>query len=244
MEVKSTSLLTRPDYVDMINNELPIWLEEANDLSSTRWDWIKFKIKTSSIAYSKKVSKDRKQQEEELNFKYQSAFKRLQENPNDEARLEAENLKNELEALYDKKVEGIIIRSRVRWHEHGGKNSKYFLNLEKRDSIKKHIRELHVSGTISTNPFEIMDAQNRFYSKLYSKQTINLDGEDTKIFFENSNILRLSDELSASCEGKITLQECENILSSFQTDKTPGNDGLPIEFYKAFWPLIGKLMTE
>ena len=89
-----------------------------------------------------------------------------------------------------------------------------------------------------------MDVQNRFYSKLYSKQTINLDGEDTKIFFENSNILRLSDELSASCEGKITLQECENILTSFQTGKTPGNDGLPIEFYKAFWPLIGKLMTD
>ena len=116
-------------------------------MSGTRskWDWIKFKIKTSSIAYSKKVSKDRKQQEEELNFKYQSALKRLQENPNDETRLEAENLKNELEALYDKKVEGIIIRSRVRWHEHGEKNSKYFLNLEKRNHIKKHIRKLYVS---------------------------------------------------------------------------------------------------
>ena len=46
-------------------------------------------------------------------------------------------------------------------------------------------------------------------------------------------------------EGKITLpQECEKILSSFQTGKTPGNDGLPIEFYKTFWPLIGKLMTD
>jgi len=126
---------------------------------------------------------------------------------------------------------GIIIRSRVRWHEHGEKNSKYFLNLD-------------VSGKISANPFEIMDAQNRFHGKLYSKQTINLDGEDTKIFFENSNILRLSDELSASCEGKISLQECENILSSFQTSKTPGNEGLPIEFYKAFRPFIGKLMTD
>ena len=46
-------------------------------------------------------------------------------------------------------------------------------------------------------------------------------------------------------EGKITLpQECEKILSSFQTGKTPGNDGLLIEFYKTFWPLIGKLMTD
>ena len=45
-------------------------------------------------------------------------------------------------------------------------------------------------------------------------------------------------------ERKIILQECERILSSFQTGKTPWNDGLPIEFYKTFWPLIGKLMTD
>ena len=33
-------------------------------------------------------------------------------------------------------------------------------------------------------------------------------------------------------------------LGSFQTGKTPGNDGLPIEFSKTFWPLIGKFMVE
>ena len=47
-------------------------------------------------------------------------------------------LKSELEALYDQKVEGIIVRSRARWHEHDEKNSKYFLNVEKRNHIKKH----------------------------------------------------------------------------------------------------------
>ena len=56
--------------------------------------------------------------------------------------------------------------------------------------------------------------------------------------------LKLSDELSASCEGEITLGECEVILSSFQTGKTPSNDGIPVEFYKIFWPLMGKLMTD
>ena len=41
-----------------------------------------------------------------------------------------------------------------------------------------------------------------------------------------------------TCEGKISAEECYNILESFQTNKTPGNDGIPIEFYKLFWPLI------
>ena len=71
-----------------------------------------------------------------------------------------------------------------------------------------------------------------------------MNNEETKTFLENLNIQRLSDEFSASCEGKITLRECEGNLSSFQTGKAPCNDGVPVEFYKTFWPLIGKLMTD
>ena len=45
---------------------------------------------------------------------------------------------------------------------------------------------------------------------------------------------------------KMTRGECENILGSFQTGKTPGNDGIPIKFDKTFSGiiLIGKLMTD
>ena len=34
------------------------------------------------------------------------------------------------------------------------------------------------------------------------------------------------------------------ILGSFQTGETPGNDDIPIEFYKIFWPLIGVFMID
>ena len=71
-----------------------------------------------------------------------------------------------MEHLYEKKVEGIIIRSRAPWHEHGEKNSKYFLNLEKRNHVRKHIRKLRLSGVISTDPFEILDAERAFYENL------------------------------------------------------------------------------
>lgn len=42
-----------------------------------------------------------------------------------------------LETFYEDKTKGIIIRARARWHEHGEKSTKYFLNLEKRNHIKK-----------------------------------------------------------------------------------------------------------
>ena len=137
-----------------------------------------------------------------------------------------DKFKNELEILYDERVEGIVVRARARWHEHGEKSSKYFLNLEKRNNIKKHVRKLYLSGSVSTDPFEILNAEKLFYSKLYSRQRVDLNSEQAKSFLENPNILKLSDELSSRCEGKITFQECESILGSFQVGKTPGNDGI------------------
>ena len=44
---------------------------------------------------------------------------------------ELERIKIKLSDFQTEKTRGAIIRSRARWYEHGGKNSKYFLNLEK-----------------------------------------------------------------------------------------------------------------
>lgn len=43
------------------------WLDDAKDLTDNRakWDWLKFKIKTSSITHSKKIAQERKKREEE-----------------------------------------------------------------------------------------------------------------------------------------------------------------------------------
>ena len=52
------------------------------------------------------------------------------------------------------------------------------------------------------------------------------------------NIPQLTEEQKLTCEDKSSAEECYNILESFQINKTPGNDRIPIEFYKVFWPLI------
>ena len=94
-----------------------------------------------------------------------------------------------------------------------------------------------MSGAISTDPFE-------FYEKLYRKQNTNVNSEEANSFLNNPNLLRVNEKLSESCEGEITLKECETILLFFKTGKTPGNDGIPVEFYRVFWPLLGKLVES
>ena len=43
----------------------------------------------------------------------------------------------------------------------------FFLNLEKRNHAKKHIRKLLISGSLTTDPHQILSEQKRFYQNLY-----------------------------------------------------------------------------
>ena len=47
-----------------------------------------------------------------------------------------------------------------------------------------------------------------------------------------------------TCEGQLTYSECFKVLSTYSNDKTPGNDGFTIEFYKFFWPEIGTFVVD
>ena len=108
----------------MITNSLPTWLEAGTeDIHDPRplWDWIKFNIRSNSIIFSKQIASNRRKQEEELNKRYQKAVLMFQTNPCDNTRLALEKCKQDFEALYEGKVEEIVLRARARWHEHAEK---------------------------------------------------------------------------------------------------------------------------
>ena len=39
-------------------------------------------------------------------------------------------------------------------------------------------------------------------------------------------------------------RECLQVLEKIKLDKSPGNDGLTVEFYRTFWPVIGQVVVE
>ena len=101
------------------------------------------------------------------------------------------------------------------------------------------MRKLNINGSFTTDPFKILSEQRRFYKELYPCRNNNNDSSlKLEPFLKDLNIPKLSEEEKLSCEGSITLEECTLTLESFQNNKTPGNDGIPIEFYKKVWPLL------
>ena len=120
------------------------------------------------------------------------------------------------------------------------------MNLEKPNKKKSSVRKIFTSDeTLTSNPKTILSELELFYSNLY--KTKNDDESERKLsslLDDLSGVPMLSQELRSICEGKITYNECFSVLQSFQKNKTPGNDGLTVAFYSAFWPLIGKCLVD
>ena len=106
----------------------------------------------------------------------------------------------------------------------------FFLNLEKRNHVKKHIRKLLINGFLTTDPYRILLEQKHFYEDLFKAKTTDSD-HSVKTFLNNLDIPQLSEEQKLSCEVGISTEECKKILETFENNKSPGNDKIPVEFY-------------
>ena len=68
--------------------------------------------------------------------------------------------------------------------------------------------------------------------------------EQFDLYIRNFNFPKLSDEDRDEIEGPFTLEYCKTVLESLQENKSPGEDGFTIEFYKNFFDSIGGHLLE
>ena len=169
---------------------------------------------------------------------------KIAEAPTQEIFFNLETVKKKYEREFDYIVRGSIFRSRATWYEQGERNSKYFLNLENNNKKKSCIRKLHISdGKETTDAHVILNEIHDFYSDLYNlKPEIQTDLSDCLFFANPSTIPKLNEAMKETCDGQLTYSECFKVLSTFENNKTPGNDGLSIEFLARMWYYFRRLL--
>ena len=208
------------------------------------WEFLKTRIKNFTISYC--ISKS--------NFKHNEA-KRLEQRidyidsvlaTRQDANLitERRECKQELDDLYCQKAKGYQIRSRAAWVELGEKSTKYFLGLEKCRQQNNTIRSLKDQyGNVKLLDKDILNVASNFYESLYkteepSKRNVHKYIDDIEL----EKVLTEGDQ--QMCEGDISYNECEQAVKDMKGNKSPGLDGICVEFYQTFWPLIGKLLVD
>ena len=236
----NSSLSQNKDYIKKMKKHILDTInksEQENQFNEQmKWDFLKYEIRKFTRGFSKQYAKEQRQErenlEQKLNF-FEANCQNFEEN------YDYLECKNKLNDIYEKKANGIKIRSKCNWYEFGEKSSKFFLNLEKSHGLKSQVRSIFVDNKKYDDAKEINKQLLVFYKSLFSEKIEN----ETKFleeFFKNIDLPKLSHEQINICEGEITEKEIFNALKSMDKDKSPGNDGLSKEFYELFWNEIKK----
>ena len=124
----------------------------------------------------------------------------------------------------------------------GEKSSKYFLNLEKRDKAKSHVRKIITENNSEIRePQEILLHIKEFYLTLYKRRST--EGEEECLEYSKTlKIPKLSDVERLSYEGLLTKKECWDALQRMKNDKSPGSDGLTKTFYVCFFNEVSNIL--
>ena len=215
------------------------------------WDSLKCVITGVSMEYSSRKKKERNNEKNKLLLEIDKIRLQTSNIPVHDVHIltKLEELEEKLNKIYDFETKGLITRSRARWVEEGEKSTKYFCNLENRGWHKKNISRLKDSnGNLVTNPGSILGEIQDFYSKLYSFQDDSRGLIDEKeinaSLFDKINIPQLSEDNKSFLDMPLTKQELYNVIKSMNMNKTPGFDGIPVEFYMVFWSDISDLLLK
>ena len=248
----NTSFLSELEYVNQIKTTIQETNDEYKNYESVNpsllWEMIKLKVREKSLRYSKNKTKQAKQRE----MYVEQTIARLQEELDNRttgdtlsSHLEEQlnDRRLELEKIIEVRTKGAFFRSKTRWYNEGEKNTKYFLNLEKR-----HFRQVTISN-IKINDQEFVTSDEKIliecaslYKNLFSSKSTTYDQNDTTFFPEREDESAIHEQELTVCEGALTERECLEALKDMGTEKTPGTDGLQAKFYKVFWKDISAIL--
>ena len=202
------------------------------------WDLGKHKIKNLAKWCSYKLKEDKMDKVKTL----ERQITDLEKNESDYNTNKLIKTKKDLEKILYEKAEGAKIRSRVNWFEHGEKSSKYFHGLEKRNAkAKAWDKILDRDKNVLTGTSNIQKVQVEFYESLY--QTQSIDKDKAEMFTETID-KKVSQDSKMNLNKDISLEEALKALTKMKRNKSPGPDGIIVEFYQIYWEIIKEDLIE
>lgn len=149
-------------------------------------------------------------------------------------------LTKKLQSFEVKKVNGQRIRGRVKWLQVGGKCSKEFFQVFRQKSSAAHTTALEDEwGQIQTNQTALGQVCHEYYKKLYTSREPPLVVEEVQLQALRCVKDVVSRKAKSTLGSPITLHELHDAMEEMAIGKSPGLDGIILDFFKIFWDVIG-----
>lgn len=224
-----------PDNIEKIPHEdLQLTISDQLFL-----DVLIMEIRKKCMDFGSKKKREDNKKEQELEQEISDL-----ENKDSKSDVEQQTLiqkKETLVQLRKAKIDAIMVRSKATYVCSGEKVSKYYCNMEKRHFVSKQMYKLNTeSGECLDKTEEMLKETKAYYAKLYQKK--NNSNEKLQDFAKN--LPKLTGEEAETLEGLITLKEASEVLKKMSNGKSPGTDGMTVEFFKFFWKQIGTFVVR
>ena len=239
----NNSLLEDEDFRALISELIDLFVSFRHAFSSSRefWDALKNDIQSVSVSFSRDRSRSRAREKVLLTNRL-IVLKRRFALGNISDTQEIALLEASLRAIFDKELEGSKIRSRARWLEEGEAPSRYFFTLEGQRHEKTLVSSVFDSAGVEVFSLpDIVRIHEEYYTDLFTEEEIDLSAQNELLSFVTA---RLPDAKRECCEGPLSLAEATEALRLSSRNKTPGPDGLSVEFYATFWSRLGPLLVD
>ena len=235
----NASHLLQPEFRMEFSKMWENWKAKKHKYSDIKrwWDMGKVHIKSFAQNYALEHNAGNRFKLREIEEKIDQRKK---------ANADYQQLQKEYEDIFSNKTKGARIRARTQWWEEGEKSSKYFFGLEKRNAKEKGWREIFgEKGEKITGITGIQKRQVDFYKNLYKSQNLANNEKENNFFLGDvNNHRKLSEESKTFMDSDISKEEIIKSLRKMKNNKSPGPDGIVVEFYKLYWDLIGDDLYE
>ena len=149
--------------------------------------------------------------------------------------------KAELENLRIRKTKGQLVRTRMQWLKDGERPSKFLSNLENKNFIEKTIKKVKLDdGNNITQQEKILGQIQQYYSRLFENKDHLLEN----VNLEELGIQRQGNSHEEDIGTLLTVEEIGLTLKRMKPNKTPGIDGIMVEFLKVFWRQLKYFITN
>uniref|UniRef100_A0A452HFR9 Reverse transcriptase domain-containing protein n=1 Tax=Gopherus agassizii TaxID=38772 RepID=A0A452HFR9_9SAUR len=235
----NNSLLEDAGFVASFREFWLAWRGQRRAFSSVRrwWDLGKVRARLFCRDYTRGASRRRDAAIGQLEREVLELERRLAVNPEDPSLCGAcREKREELRALEDHRARGAFVRSRIHLLREMDRGSRFFYALEKRRGAKKHVTCLLAEdGTPLTDPAEMCQRARAFYATLFSPDPT--DPNACRVLWDGLPTVSTGDR--DRLELPLTLAKFSEALRHMPTNKSPGLDGLTVEFYRVFWDVLG-----
>lgn len=243
------SLLTDSNFKAEMKQFLEEW-DPPPELADPRvtWEWLKFQIKNFVMEFQSRKRSLRAQTIKDLSDELQILCTKQDQGDSDQAALDIEiqSIKRQLKEIEEEQANKAILRSRCTWARLGEKPTGYFLRLEKQRSKEKNMSSIiKDDGQIISGSENILEECRSFYQHLYTEDPGKLvPVEEIASSLREVEHPTLSEFSRDQMEAPFSIDELKKALLKMNTNKAPGTDGLPPEFYSTFWDQVSTYLYD